>query len=178
MSERMKAFATRALGRKDTQAHEMSGSAPASMPLRARAGSAQSHTPYKLVDERGAVVDTPTFREQLKHANDWAQETTARFKKAAKLLQDVSTLEAELAAAKKNAIASLSDIARTLTVTGFDGTARTLSQDVVQLAAQLTETETMRLTFVCAITICCCCPPYTNKTKASKNANEKNRRRS
>ena len=177
MSERMKAFATRALGRKDTQAHEMSGSAPASMPLRARAGSAQSHTPYKLVDERGAVVDTPTFREQLKHANDWAQETTARFKKAAKLLQDVSTLEAELAAAKKNAIASLSDIARTLTVTGFDGTARTLSQDVVQLAAQLTETETMRLTFVCAITICCC-PPYTNETKASKNANEKNRRRS
>ena len=44
-----------------------------------------AHPVFALVDERSALVDSPSFREQLRNANDWSLDARARVERVAKL---------------------------------------------------------------------------------------------
>lgn len=140
----MKALATRALSHSDALSHVFAGTPPQS-PLRQG-----QHTVFELVDERSALVDSPSFREQLRNANDWSLDARARVERVAKLLQNVGALEAELSAAKNAAVVALGDITRWIAgAAGLSPSTRTLANDASLLADCLCEAESSRSSSVC-----------------------------
>ena len=143
----MKAFATRALARRPSLSSGLGHEGSASPRNKF---SPMTQVPLRLIDERGAVVDSPAFREQLRNANDWSFGASLKIKNAAKHLQDVAALEAQLATAKKSAYTALHDIAKQLSNDGYSDEVKTLALDSVQLLLQLSETESSRLTLVCS----------------------------
>ena len=152
MGERVRAFvATRALIRRASLSN-FHDSPSTSSPVQTRTKygfNSAPHSLYKLVDEKGAAIDSPLFREQMQNANEWISATTTKIKNVTKLFQDAAALEAQLVTAKKTAFNALVDIAKGLSVEAFKEETRTLAMDAVQLLGQLSETESSRLTFVC-----------------------------
>lgn len=139
----MKALATRALSHSDALSHVFSGTPPQS-PQRQGA-----HPVFALVEERSALVDSPSFREQLRNANDWSLDARARVERVAKLLQNVGALEAELSAARNAAIVALGDITRWIAAAAPTPSAHTIASDASLLADCLCEAESSRSSSVC-----------------------------
>ena len=147
----MKAFATRTLLRRSSVSNLTHDSAsPAAPPVRSRFNSAPQAR-YKLIEEKGAAVDSPLFREQMKNANEWALATTTKVRNVIKLLQEAVALETQVVTAKKAAFSALTEVAKGLASDGFKHGTRTLAMDSVQLFGQLSETESTSLAFVCSM---------------------------